>query len=373
MTIVKAFAGAISGTFADQWLDIVTAPPFDEYTVVVPGVLKQTNRGRGSNYKGSVGVLSNGSKIFVPENVAAVVFSQAGIENVIAEPGGYEYWDGMDSVFAGGSVQSSLVDQVADRVKYGGQPVMQKQIVFVNLREIRGIKFGTRGPLVYNDHFYGADLEITAFGSFSLRVVEPGRLLRFFVPPNVFTYSFAMPQARRQLLPEFLQALTVALNSLSGTYRISQLPAQAEAVARQMATVEGGAASWPERFGLAVVGVGIENIEFTPESRELVHRYAANRMSVSAFDGVSAQSSNIAAQQRIAQGIENHGLGDGGGMVFGMNMAQSIDPQTAAPVAEGTMSLDQQVQAVRKFKELLDEGMITEEEFKTKKREIMGF
>ena len=32
----------------------------------------------------------------------------------------------------------------------------------------------------------------------------------------------------------------------------------------------------------------------------------------------------------IARGIEQHGLGDGGGMLFGMNLAQAMDPLTAA-------------------------------------------
>ena len=51
--------------------------------MVVPGVYQQTNNGRGTNFKGSADVISNGSKIFVPENTAAVIFSQAGIEDVV--------------------------------------------------------------------------------------------------------------------------------------------------------------------------------------------------------------------------------------------------------------------------------------------------
>mgnify|MGYP000202391426 CR=1 FL=1 len=38
MAIIKAFAGALGGTFADLWKDIITAGRFDEYVVVAPGV-----------------------------------------------------------------------------------------------------------------------------------------------------------------------------------------------------------------------------------------------------------------------------------------------------------------------------------------------
>jgi membrane protease subunit (stomatin/prohibitin family) len=374
VTVFQAFAGALGGTFADQWKEIVTAGHFDEHTVVAPGILKQTNNGRGTNYSGSVGVISNGSKIFVPENTAAFVFSQAGIECLITQPGGYEYRSGQSSVFAGGGLKKSLVDQVTTRVAYGGQTPDQKQIAFVNLREIRGIRFGTRGPLVYNDLFYGTDLHITAFGTFSLRIVDVTTFLRNFVPPNVFSYSFSTPEARRQLLPEFIQSFTVALNSLSSKFRISQLPSQAHAIVAQISGGSSGAGSWVGRFGIQVVNVGIENIEFTPQSRELVNQYSTNLMNIKAYERVSLQSSNISAQQKIAQGVQEHGLGDGGGLLFGMNLAQGMNAQTGAQVGQRTaLTFDQQIETVKKMKELVDAGILSEEEFAAKKREVMGF
>ena len=69
MGLIKSFTGAISGTFADQWKDIITSGGFDTHTLVSPGVRKTIDNGRGNDYKGSSGVISNGSKIFVPENL----------------------------------------------------------------------------------------------------------------------------------------------------------------------------------------------------------------------------------------------------------------------------------------------------------------
>ena len=373
MSIIQAFTGALTGTFADQWKDIITAGHFDERTAIVSGVLKQTNNGRGTNYKGSMGVISNGSKIFVPENTAAVIFSQAGIEAIITQSGGYEYQNGQSSVFNGEGVMESFVCQIAGRVGFGGQASDQKHIAFVNLREIRGIKFGTRGPLVYNDLFYGTDLEITAFGTFSLRIVNVETFIRSFVPANVFHYSFNTQEARQQLVSEFIQSFTVALNSLSSMFRISQLPSQAHTIAAQVSAGSIGARSWAERFGIEVVNVGIENIEFTPEARGLVKQYSTNVMNLKAYENVSQQSSNISAQQKIAQGVLAHGLGDGGGTIFGMNLANGMNTQTGVQASQTTMlSFDEQIEAVKKMKELMDAGLLSEGEFATKKREIMG-
>ena len=379
MAIFKAFSGSISGTFADLWKDIITSGPFHEHTVVSPGILKQSNNERGANENGSEGIISNGSHIYVPENTAAFIFSESGIENVIIEPGGYEYRNGEESILAGDGI-GSLFKQIGDRFTFGGQPVETKHVSFINLREIRGIKFGTRAPVAYHDRFYGTDLEIRSRGTMSLKVTDPVWFVRNFVPANVATSSFDQPGS-----------ITVASNSLSDEYRIAQLPAQANSIADRIRNDQANAGTWEQRFGFRVVGVGIESIEFTEQSRLLVQQYASAKMNISAYEGISQQAGNIAAQQHIARGIEQHGLGDGGGMLFGMNLAQAMDPLTAAaghqsivaadavtptnhPQQEPApqMSVEQQIDAVKKLKELLDIGVLTQQEFDAKKKDILG-
>ena len=262
MAVIKAFAGALGGTFADLWRDIITAGPFTEHTVVVPGIPRGSNNDRGSNEYGSEGIITNGSRIYVPENTAAFIFSETGIENVITESGGYEYRNGEQSVLAGDGI-GSFFNQVADRFTFGGQPGRTKYVAFVNLREIRGIKFGTSAPLVYNDRFYGVDLEIRARGSMSLKVADPVRFVRNFVPATTVSYSFDDEGPRRQILSEFVQSFIVAINLLSNEYRISQLPGKANDIAACVRGDRANAGTWNDRFGFEVSSVGIESIEFT--------------------------------------------------------------------------------------------------------------
>lgn len=373
MGVIRAFVGAVGGTFADQWKDIITVDSFDERTVISPGILRQSNNGRGSNYSGSNGVISNGSNIFVPENTAAFIFSKGGIEDIITTPGGYTYQNGQETIFTGDGLVNSLFKQVVDRVGYGGQTSDQKLIAFVNLREIRGVKFGTRGPLVYNDLYYGTDLEILAFGSLSLQVTDPEKFIKNFVPANVMSYSFDDSKVRSQILSEFLQSFNEALNSLSTKYRISQLPSQTDSIIESISEKTSNASSWVERFGFKLTSIGIESIELTPESKELVKQYSSNKMNLKSYDDASQKSSNIAAQQKIAQGIQDFGLGDGAGMIFGMNLAQNLNTQNVAPTEKNpSMSFDEQIETVKKLKNLLDAGILTLEEFNTKKKEVMN-
>ena len=72
------------------------------------------------------------------------------------------------------------------------------------------------------------------------------------------------------------------------------------------------AGTWNDRFGFEVSSVGIESIEFTEQSRQLVQQFASNKMNVAAYEGVSQQAGNMAAQQRIAQGIQDNACAGAG-------------------------------------------------------------
>lgn len=388
MGIIDAAFDAFSGTLADQWKDIVTVGEFDERTAVAPGVRKRSNEGYGYN-QGQSNILSNGSIIYVPENTAAFIFSQSGIENVITKPGGYEYRDGQLSVFDKQSrdesgIVKTLFDQTAQRIGFSGMSADDKRVSFVNLRELRGIKFGTRGPLAYNDLYYETDLEVYAYGLLSIQIVDPIAFVRNFLPANVGSYSFNDLESRSQLVAEFLHSFIVALNSLSTEYRISQLPSQAGKIADQIHSEGENAGTWKERFGIELCGVAVENIEFSDDSRELVRSYSEKKMSVRAYEGVSAQAGNIAAQQMIAEGVRENGLGDGGNMLFGLGLAGSLNPQNASQATEAAApakdvdarpaapSVDDQVETLKKLKELVDMGILTPEEFAAKKKQLLG-
>ncbi len=390
MGIIDAAFDSFSGTLADQWKDIITAARFDERTAVAPGVRKATQDGYGYNH-GLENVLSNGSIIYVPENTAAFIFSQSGIEEVITEPGGYEYRNGQLSVFDKQSreeagVLKSVFSQTAQRIGFSGMTPDDKRVSFINLRELRGVKFGTHGLLAYNDKFYGTDLEVYSYGLFSIKVTDPVKFVRNFVPANVRSYSFDDLEARKQLVAEFLHSFIVAVNSLSFEYRISQLPSQANRIAKEIAGEDANAGTWGERFGIELCGLAIENIEFSEESRELVRRYSEKKMDVSAYEGISVEAGNMAAQQMIAEGVRDRGLGEGGSMLFGLGFAGGLNPQNASQtqVAQANQanapqqtpaaatSLDDQVETLKKLKELVDMGILTQEEFDAKKKQVLG-
>src|SRR6185295_8453891 len=115
MGLIQAVSGSIGGMLADQWKDFYTVPAGLPSTAALFAAEPQgTNAGRGSNTKGSSNIITNGSKIVVPEGYGLLLMQDGAITALASEPGGY-IWQSNDinskSIFAGDDWMTSLVKQ----------------------------------------------------------------------------------------------------------------------------------------------------------------------------------------------------------------------------------------------------------------------
>ena len=69
MGLIKALTNSVSTTFGDQFKEYVTCPSTDKNVVIVRG---EVSHGKG-NSNPSPGVISNGSKIVVPQGWAMML------------------------------------------------------------------------------------------------------------------------------------------------------------------------------------------------------------------------------------------------------------------------------------------------------------
>ncbi len=158
MGLIRAAMGAIAGTLADQWIDFLSVPlNIGQTAALFPAVPVGTNAGRGSNTKGSQAILTNGSRIVVPEGYGLLLFQEGALTAFVDVPGAY-VWDSDDvnsqSIFAGDKWTTSLLSQSWERFKYGGRPGGQQLALFVSLKELPNNKFGTQSPIYWDDALF---------------------------------------------------------------------------------------------------------------------------------------------------------------------------------------------------------------------------
>ena len=267
MGIIKAFFDAIGGNLADSWLEVIEAPPMSDNTVFAKGVKVRKNDRRGSNRRGTEDVISNGSIIHVYPGQFMMLVDGGRIVDYTAEEGYYKVDNSAAPSLFNGQFGDSLKDAFA-RIKFGGVPSYSQKAYFINLQEIKGIKFGTRSPVNYFDNFYNSELFLRAHGTYSIKVTDPIKFYTEVIPKNADVVNIG--DINEQYISEFLEALTAAMNKMSADgIRISHVASKSTELSRYMATeLDDG---WKDMRGFEVQSVGIASVSYDDESKELIN------------------------------------------------------------------------------------------------------
>ena len=404
MGFIKAFTGALGGTFADQWKDFyMPRRDVPATAALFQAVPQGQNAGRGENTKGSENVISNGSKIIVPEGTALITIQDGAITGIIAEPGGFIFQSddpNSQSMFAGDGIFGQTLKQTWDRFKFGGQPGSQQLAFYVNLKEIPNNRFGTQSEIYWDDAYFGTQVGAVTRGTYTLKIVDPLLFVKNFVPskylqPNAPIFDFADMdnEAGTQLFNEVVGTLSAAFsnytNDPSKGNRISKIQGDQIGFAQAMAQAVEDAYQWKSTRGLEIVKTAILSIEYDEDTKELMK-------DVKKADALSGARGNAFMQQAAARGIQAAGENGGGAgmafMGFGMNAAsgmmgglqQQATPSSYQPPFGQVSATPNQVKTneaqstqdpttkLLEMKKLLDAGAISQEEYDKIKAQILG-
>ena len=312
MGIIKAVTGAIGGGLADSWLEVIESAPMGDNTVFTRGVKVRKGDSRNQNTKGTADTVSNGSIIHVYDNQFMMLVDGGKVVD-------YTDNSSMPSLF-GGQFGDSLKETFS-RIKYGGTPSSSQKVFFINLQEIKGIKFGTRTPINYFDCFYNSELFLRAHGTYSIKVTEPLKFYAEAIPRNA--ESVDINDINEQYLNEFLEALQAAINQMSadGT-RISFVTSKARELSKYMANVLDE--EWNQNRGMQVQSVGIGSLSYDEESQKLINMRNQGAM----LSDPSVREGYV--QGAMARGVEAAGSNTAGagaafmGVGLGMNAAGNM-------------------------------------------------
>ncbi|MFT0190262.1 SPFH domain-containing protein [Candidatus Enterococcus avicola] len=315
MGIIKAATSAIGGGLADQWLEVIEPDNMSDSTVMTKGVKVRRNDKRGSNRKGTEDVITDGSVIHVYPNMMMLLVDAGRIIDYTAEEGYYTVKNELAPSMLNGSLKDAI-SETFDRFKFGGVTPQKQQVFYINLQEIKGIRFGTSSPLNYFDNFYNAELFLRAHGNYSLRITDPILFYTNAIPKNKSQVD--INDINEQYLAEFLTALQTAINKMSADgERISYVPSKSMELSKYMGTVLDD--SWRELRGMEIVSVAVASISYTDDSVKLINMRNQGAM----LGDPSIREGYV--QGSVARGMESAGSNAAGattgfvGMGMGMN------------------------------------------------------
>ncbi|MGI6325575.1 MAG: SPFH domain-containing protein [Saccharofermentanales bacterium] len=345
MGIIKAVAGAVGGSLADQWLEVIEADSMSDTTVFTKGVKVRRDDRRNVNVKGTDDTISNGSVIHVYPNQFMMLVDGGRVVDYTAEEGYYIVDDSsLPSLFNGQF--GDTIKESFNRIKFGGVTPKAQKAFFVNLQEIKGIKFGTPNPLNYFDNFYNAELFLRTHGTYSIKITDPLLFFREAVPRD--QQRVEIEDINEQYLSEFLEALQTTMNQMSvDGIRISHVASRGREVSQYMANTLDEA--WKEMRGFEIQAVGIASISYDDESKELINMRNKGAM----LGDPSVREGYV--QGSIARGLEAAGSNEGGagatfmGMGIGMQAGggfMGMASQTNLQQMQQQQQAQQPVQAV---------------------------
>ena len=382
MGLIQAVKGAVGGVLADQWKDFYTVPAGLPATAALfAAVPRGTNAGRGSNTSGSSNIISNGSKIVVPEGYGLLLFQDGKVTGFVAEPGGYE-WRSDDinsqSIFAGDGIVSPLIKQSWERFKFGGQPGGQQAAFFVSLKELPDNRFGTQSEIYWDDAFLNTQVGAVTRGSYTLKIVDPILFVKNFVPASylqpgqVFDFTDLDNAAASQLFNEVVGSLAPAFslytNDPGKGNRITKLQQDSLGFAQSLSAAVEQGYQWKSDRGLAIVKTAIVSIEYDANTRELLKTVqradAAEHARRHAHTDQTGRTTILTSRLDT---LRHARLQIGIAAATAQRIGGLQQPATpAAPAA------DDPVAKLKKAKEMLDLGLITQQDYDALKAKTLG-
>lgn len=393
MGLIQAAAGAIGGSLADQWKDFYTVPDSLPATAALfAAAPRGTNAGRGSNTRGSANIITNGSRIVVPEGYGLLLMQDGAVTAFVAEAGAYE-WNANDlqsrSIFSGGGLFESLVLQSWERFKFGGQPGAQQAAFFVSMKELPNNRFGTQSEIYWDDGYLNAQVGAITRGSYTLQIADPIRFVKRFVPASylqpgpVFDFTDLDNAAAGQLFNEVVSSLAPAFslytNDPAKGNRITRIQQDAIGFAGSLSDAVESAYRWKTDRGLVIVKTAIVAIEYDAHSRELLR-------TVQRADALAGARGNSNLQASVAAGMQAAGENAGVNGILGMGFAsgamgglaglqQPVAPAPAvvpAPQAAPAPAADDPIARLTRAKQMLDAGLITQADYDAAKAKALG-
>jgi len=317
MGLIKALTDSVSNVVGDQFKEYVTCPIRDNNTLMTRGIVQHGD----ANSNPTAGVISNGSKITVPQGWAMMLVDNGKVVEFSSEPGEYIYDNSSEPSIFAGNLGTSILDSIktiGSRITFGGQAARDQRVYYVNLLTVTGNKFGSSNTKKITDEKYGI-IEVTFYGEYAYRVDDPVALVGNLLGTNAketITFEEVMGSQMKQ---EFIEQVTRAISEVMRIKKVSigDVGLHGSDISDQMNAILSD--SWKAKYGIVVTDVAMGDINISEASLARINKID----DATIFSDAKLQSGLMATAS--ADALVNASKNEAGAMAgfVGMGMAQN--------------------------------------------------
>jgi membrane protease subunit (stomatin/prohibitin family) len=252
-----------------------------------------------------------GAKLTVREGQAAVFVHEGQIADVFT-PGLYML-----------ETNNMPIMTTLQHWDHGFKSPFKSEIYFVNTTRFNDLKWGTKNPVICRDPEFGP-VRLRAFGTYSIRVVDPAKFLVEIVGTDgEFTMDEISFQIRNIIVQEFSRTLARAgipvLDMAANTRELGKL-------------VGGEIAGQLAEYGIAMPELYVENISLPPAVEQVLDKRSSMGVIGDLDHYIQFQTAEALGRDGAGAGAIQAGLGAGLGMQIGQRAAAQVGPWGARPV-----------------------------------------
>ena len=286
--------------------------------------------------------IKQGASLIVREGQAAVFVHKGQIADVIL-PGSYK----LDTN------NLPVLSSLAALPRLFNSPI-KSDLYFINTTQFIGNRWGTKNPIMMRDADFGF-VRVTAFGVYSFRVKDAAVFIREVFGARKMNMTYDILQYLNSFVSE----------SIAEVIAKSETPILDLAVNyRGLSTMLREKVNEKAAFlGLEIIEAVVENVSPPPEVEKAIDEQSGIGLASKNMD-TFVQYQTVRAMRDASK--QQGGLaGLGAGMAFGKKIAETIETPAA-----NTSGINP-VEKLREYKSLLDEGIITQEEFDALKKQLL--
>ena len=244
----------------------------------------------------------------------------------------------------------------------------KSDVYFFSTRQQLDLRWGTSQPITLRDKDFGA-VRLRAFGNYSVRLTDPGF---FYKEISGTRESYSVMDLDGQLRGVLLQHLSDAV-AQSG---IPFLDLAANQIVFAKAIMQAVAPSFAA-MGIQIETLTVQNVSLPEELQKVLDQKIGMGMvgqNMGQFMQYQAAQSlpTMAASAGQGGSVVGDAAGLGAGLALGQVMAQTLQQGLQAPAAAAApVSVDDVMATLEKLADLKAKGILTEEEFSSKKAELL--
>lgn len=288
--------------------------------------------------------LKQGSKVIVRESQCAVFLKGGQLADVLP-PGTYSL-----------NTENFPILTKLEAFPYLFVSPVIADLYFVSTRQFIDNKWATKNPIMKRDKDFSM-AHIRAFGKFAFRISDVTLFMREIFGTKGIVMTYDIVEYLSSMVTEIFSTVvgesTLSILDLAAGYKTLSIAMQ-QKLNEQIKVI-----------GIQFSDVVIESISLPDDVEKLIDEQSG--IGIAKGDMESFVQYQTARAMRDAANQEGGLAGLGAGLAFGNTIAQNVQN-----VSRSNVQSKSKVEQLRELKGLLDDGILTQEEFDTEKKRILG-